>query len=125
MNLVDSCGWIEYLTDGKNADFFAFPLQDIENLIVPSVCIYEVFRKVLRERGKESALQVLALMQQGSIIELDFDLAIQSAELGLEFGLPFADSVIFASARAYNAVIWTQDKHFENIANVRYIEASK
>ena len=122
MNLVDSCGWLEYFSDGENADFFASPLLDTENLIVPSICIAEVFKKILRERGEDAAFQAVAVMHQGNIADLDSTLAIHSAKLGYEYKLPFADSVILATARQNNAVIWTQDNHFGDIKGVEYIE---
>jgi predicted nucleic acid-binding protein len=121
MNLVDSCGWLEYLTDQENAVFFASPLEDIENLLVPSICVFEVLKKVLQEKNEDFALQVIALMHQGFIAELDAELAIQSAKLSFELKLPLADSIILATAKLYNAVIWTQDKHFNGLENVRYI----
>ena len=99
MNLVDSCGWLEYFSDGETADFFASPLLDTENLIVPSICIAEVFKKIFRERGEDAAFQAVAVMHQGNIVELDSTLAIHSAKLGYEYKLPFADSVILATAK--------------------------
>lgn len=122
MNLVDSCGWLEYLADGENASFFALPLQKTEDLIVPSICIIEVFKKILQQINENFAFQSVALMQQGLVIELDTNIAILSAKLSFELKLPLADSVILATARLYNAVIWTQDSHFRNIDNVRYIK---
>jgi predicted nucleic acid-binding protein len=125
MNLVDSCGWIGYLADGENADFFAIPLQDTENLIVPSICIFEVFKKVLQDSGESSAFQVVALMYQGQVIDLDMRLAIGSAELSFELKLPLADSVILATSKLCNSIIWTQDKHFKGMKDVKYIEKGR
>lgn len=122
MNLVDSCGWLEYLADGPNADFYAGPLTDTGNLVVPSICIAEVFRKVLSLRSEVSAFEAAALMMRGHIVELDASIAIMSARLGNEYRIPLADSIILATSRSRNAVIWTQDTHFKSIASVRYIE---
>lgn len=122
MNLVDSCGWLEYLADGKNASFYAAPLQNTKKLIVPSICIHEVFKKTLREKGEDAALQVAALMHQGRIVTLDANVAIQSAKLSYEYKIPLADSVILAVAENYKAVIWTQDIHFKDIKGVKYIK---
>jgi len=119
-NVVDSSGWLEYLADGTNADFFAAAIEDFEQLVVPSLSILEVFKWVLRERGEDAALQAAALMQQGQVIELDVPLALRAAKLGLEQGLPLADSVILATAHACGAVLWTQDADFEGVEGVEY-----
>lgn len=121
MNLVDSCGWLEYLTDGPNADKFAAPLQDTENLVVPTICFYEVFKVVMRERGEEQALRVAALMQQGIIVDMNDDIAMQSAKISHDLKLPMADSIIIATARTHNATIWTQDSDFAKLPEANYI----
>lgn len=120
-NVVDSSGWLEYFADGPTADFFAPAIEAIEHLIVPSLSLLEVFRKVFRERGEGDALQVVAVMLQGKVVELDATLALSAAKLGVELRLPLADSVILATARAHDAVLWTQDTDFEGIDGVRYI----
>ena len=121
MNLVDSCGWLEYLAEGPNASFFAEPLEDVESLIVPSICILEVVKKILQQRSQAEALQVATTMQQGKVISLGADLALDAAALGLRHGLPLADAVILAIAQASDAVIWTQDSDFENLDGVKYV----
>lgn len=121
MNLVDSCGWLEYLAEGPNASFFAEPLEDVELLIVPSICILEVFKTVLNQRSQAEALQVATAMQQGKVISLGADLALDAAALGLRHKLPLADAVILATAQASDAVIWTQDSDFEGLDGVKYI----
>lgn len=121
MNLVDSCGWLEYLAEGPNASFFAEPLEEIEFLIVPSICILEVTKKILRHRSRTEALEVATAMQQGKVISLDAYLALDAATLGLRHKLPLADAVILATARASNALIWTQDSDFEGLDGVNYI----
>ena len=121
MNLVDSCGWLEYYADGPNADFYAPAVEDTENLIVPVICIYEVFRKILQQRGEAPALQAAALMHQGLVVDLSSPLALSAAKIGIGLKMPLADSIILASARAHNAVVWTQDAHFKDIKDVRYI----
>ena len=121
MNLVDSCGWLEYLAEGPNASFFAEPLEDVESLIVPSICILEVAKKILQQRSQAEALQVATTMQQGKVIPLGADIALDAAALGLRHGLPLADAVILATAQASDAVIWTQDSDFENLDGVKYV----
>ncbi len=120
MNVVDSSAWLEYLTDGPNAEYFSAPLVDTDNLIVPTVCIYEVFKAVLRQRGEDAALQTVALMKQGITINLSDDLALQAAKISLEYQIPMADSIILATARAHEAVLWTQDQDFKDMENVNY-----
>lgn len=125
MNLVDSCGWLEYFADTPNADFFSGPIEDVENLIVPSLCILEVFKTVLRQSGEDAALQTASLMEQGVVVSLDTTIALNAAKLGLEFKLPLADSIILATARAKEATIWTQDADFKGIEGVKFIAKKK
>lgn len=120
MNLVDSCGWLEFLADGPNAGFFARPLADTKELLVPTICLLEVFKRTLQQRGEEAALDVAALMQQGTVVDLDAAVALDAADLGVERNFSLADSVILATARAHGATIWTQDAHFEGLPGVRY-----
>lgn len=120
MNVVDSSGWLEYFADGTNARHFAKPIELVRDLLVPSLSIAEVFKRVLTQRGEDSALQVVAAMQQGKIVELDVPIAIMAAKLGAELRLPLADSIMLASARAHHAVLWTQDSDFKDVENVKY-----
>jgi toxin FitB len=120
MNVVDSSAWLEYLADGASADFFAAAIENTAELIVPSITVYEVFKRVLGQRGENDALQAVAAMQQGSVVDLDFDLALNAARLSVSLKLPMADSVILATAQAWNAVLWTQDEHFRGMPGVEY-----
>lgn len=121
MNVVDSCGWLEYYADGENADFFAPAIEATDELIVPSLTLFEVFKRVLQQRSEEEAHRAIALMRQSRIIELTDTLAIGAARLSLELKLPLADSVILHSAREYHAILWTQDAHFQAVEGVRYV----
>ena len=122
-NVVDSSGWIEYFADGPNADFFEAVIVDASSLVVPSISIYEVFKRLLREpNGEEAALRVVAAMQRGRVANLDAELALDAAKTSFETKLPMADSVILATARAYGATVWTQDTDFEGMAGVRYVK---
>lgn len=123
MNVVDSCGWLELLANGANAGFFATPLADATTLVVPTISIYEVFKRVLIQRGEGDALQAVALMQQGRIVDLDAGSAISAARLSSDLGLPMADAIMLFAARMHDAVFWTQDAHFDGIEGVRYIRA--
>lgn len=121
MNVVDSSAWLEYFADGPNAGEFAQPLADRSSLIVPTITIYEVFKVVCRQRGEDAALQATALMQQGRLVELSPSLAMIAARTSLECSLPMADSIILATARQYDAILWTQDEHFRTLPGVRYV----
>ena len=121
MNVVDSSGWLEYFADGSNAGFFAKPIVDTEHLIVPTISLLEVFKRVLQQRGENAALQAVAHMRQGRVVDLDADIALAAAHLGLAHKLPLADSVMLATARRYAAVLWTQDADFEGIDAVRFV----
>ncbi len=120
MNLVDSCGWLEYFADGPNVRFFAKPIEDVGNLLVPTICLLEVFKRVFQQRGEGAALQAVANMQEGQVVSLDTPTALTAARIGAESGLPLADSVILATARFHEATVWTQDAHFEGIPSVKY-----
>jgi predicted nucleic acid-binding protein len=120
MNIIDSSGWLEYFSDGPNAKHYLPPLNDISSLIVPVITIYEVFKVVLRESAENEALQAVAAMQKGKIIDLNAKLAMDASKLSLQHNLPMADSIILATARAHNCVIWTQDSDFQNIEGVNY-----
>ena len=122
MNVVDSSGWLEYLTDGANADFFAAPILDHENLIIPTICIFEVCKRVLVQFGEERALETLGSLSSGMTVALDRQLATEAALLSAELKLAMADSIILATAQGCGATLWTQDAHFKNIAGVQYIE---
>ena len=121
MNVVDSSGWLEYFADGPNADFFAAPIEASAELLVPTVSLYEVFKRVLQQRGENAALQAIALMQQGTVIELTSPLALQAARISLGERLPMADSMILATAQAHGATLWSQDSDFEHVAGVEYV----
>jgi predicted nucleic acid-binding protein len=122
MNVVDSSGWLEYFADGPNADFFAPAIQDTDQLIVPAISIYEVFKCVFQQRGEGEALQAIAVLAQGQVAELDTTLALNAAKLSVDYKLPMADSFMLATALAHDATLWTQDADFENIAGVKYIK---
>jgi predicted nucleic acid-binding protein len=120
VNVVDSSAWLEYFANGPNAAFFAAAIEDTDDLIVPTITVLEVFKRVLQQRGEGPALQAVALLQQGRIVELTSPIALAAATLGLEHKLPLADSVVFATAQAFDAVLWTQDADFEGLSDVRF-----
>jgi predicted nucleic acid-binding protein len=122
MNVVDSCGWLEYFADGPNADFFAPTIENVSELVVLSISVYEVFKRVLQQRDEGDALQAVAAMQQGLVVDLDTAIALTAAKISVELRLPMADSVMLATACAHNATFWTQDADFRDIEGIQYIE---
>ncbi len=120
MNVVDSSAWLEYFADGPNAGKFADPIQDEGQLLVPSIILFEVFKRVRMQRDSDLALEAVAQMKRGAVIDLDGDLAIEAAEMSADLGLSLADSVILATAQAEGATLWTQDAHFDGMSGVQY-----
>jgi predicted nucleic acid-binding protein len=120
MNIIDSSGWLEYFSDGPNAEHYLPPLNDAPSLLVPVITIYEVFKVVLRESSENEALLAIAAMQKGKIIGLTVNIAMEASKLSLQHNHPMADSIILATARAYGCVIWTQDSDFQHIEGVHY-----
>jgi predicted nucleic acid-binding protein len=120
MNVVDSSAWLEYFAGGPNAEYFAPAIEDIDSLIVPSLTIFEVFKRVLQQRDETAALRATAAMHQGTVVDLDSTLAINAARLSQDLKLPLADSSILATTRAQNATLWTQDADFEGMDEVEY-----
>ena len=122
MNVVDSSGWLEYFAGSTNASFFATIVKATDTLVVPTVCMYEVFKRLLIQRGEEDALQAVGIMSLGIIADFSQEIAINSAAISYEFKIAMADSIILATARANTATLWTQDVDFEGIGGVQYIE---
>jgi predicted nucleic acid-binding protein len=122
MNVVDSSGWLEYFINGKNAGFFAPVIENTDEVLVPTISLFEVFKRVLIEKNRNDALEAVAIMKDGRLIDLGDNLALVAAELSYELKLPLADSIILATARANNATLWTQDTHFKDLEDVKYIE---
>lgn len=125
MNVVDSSGWLEYFADGKNAGFFSSAIEDLPRLLVPTIELYEVFKRVLQQRGETEALLAVATMKQATVVDLDAELALAAAALARDLNLPLADSVIYATVRKFGATLWTQDSDFDGLAHVRYIATSR
>lgn len=120
MNIVDSSGWLAYFADEPNAKHFLTPLSNPDLLVVPTVTIYEVFKVILRESSENEALQAVVAMQKGAVVDLNASLAVVASKMSLEHNLPMADSIIPATAQAFEAVLWTQNSDFKRISNVKY-----
>ena len=121
MNVDDSSGWLEYFTRGKNGPLFLAVIQDTQNLLVPTVVISEVCKRVATLMGIETALDVTGVMSSGYEAALDRKIALEAAQVSVDYGLAMADSIILATARAYDAILWNQDAHFKDIEGVRYV----
>ncbi len=122
MNLVDSSGWLEYFTDGKNAEYFAPVIENTENLIVSVINLYEVYKKISVEKDENHAIQAAALMQQPKVIEITESISIFAAKLSIDHKLPMADSLIYATAKSNDAIVWTQDSYFKSLEDVKYFQ---
>jgi predicted nucleic acid-binding protein len=122
MNVVDSSGWLEYFASGTNVSFFAPVIKATDTLVVPTVCMHEVFKRLLAQRGEEGALQATGIMSLGIIADLTREIAVDAAYISSKFKIAMADSIILATAHANNATLWTQDADFESIGDVQYIE---
>ncbi|MGA0367910.1 MAG: type II toxin-antitoxin system VapC family toxin [Kiritimatiellia bacterium] len=125
MNVVDSSGWLEYFADSKDAEFFARAIEDTESLVVPVITVYEVYKRLYQQRGKEIALKAIAYMIQGLVVDTDAGVAVEAAELSAEKGIPMADSIIYTLSKNYHAVLWTQDYDLKGLPNVKYHRKTK
>lgn len=121
MNVVDSSGWLEYFADGENANFFASAIEDTKNLLVPVICLYEVYKRIALLYDVSTAQTSIGDMLNGQVIDIDSGLAMSAAQISIDLHLAMADSFILAAARAQNATLWTQDEHFKNLPEVQYL----
>jgi toxin FitB len=125
VNVVDSSGWLEFYTDGANAAFFFAPIRAADQLVVPTISIFEVYRHFLRERGENDALKAATGMRAGIVVDLDHRLATAAATFAHVHKLAMADSIIFATAREFGATLWTQDADFADMPGVKYRAKAK
>jgi predicted nucleic acid-binding protein len=124
MNLVDSSGWLEYFANSNNADFFAGAIEDTEHLIVSTINLYEVFKKILQQRDENSALHAIAMMQQAKVVDVDASISLLSAKQSIDLKLPMADRIILVTANTFSATLWTQDSDFKDIPGIKYMPKS-
>jgi toxin FitB len=123
MNLVDTSGWIEYFFGGSNASFFSGPIEAIDELVVPTVCLYEAFKKISLVADQSRALRAIAQMKQARVIDLTPDIALKASVISIQHKLPMADSLIYATAKTVDATVWTQDEHFRGLPQVNFRQA--
>lgn len=121
MYVIDSSGWIEHFTDGPNATRYRRYLRDLSKIITPTIVLYEVYKKIKRERSEEEALQAVALMQQTTIAGLDDSAALSAADISLKHTIPMADSIVYATALDFKCRVITSDMHFDGLEEVEYI----
>ncbi|MBM3514130.1 MAG: type II toxin-antitoxin system VapC family toxin [Alphaproteobacteria bacterium] len=122
MNVVDSSAWLEYFADGPNAARFADAIEQTEHLLVPTLCLFEVYKRLYQQLGESGAINGIAMMQRGRIVDVTASLALEAARNSIDFKLPLADSIVLTTARAHGAILWTQDADFERIDGVRYFK---
>lgn len=122
MNVVDTSGWVEFFFGGMNAAYFANPIEKVELLLTPTICLYEVFKKVNQVADEARALQAIAQMKQGRVVAVDETIALKAASISLKHKLPMADSFIYATVQIFAATLWTQDDHFKDLPRVNYRE---
>lgn len=125
MNLIDSSAWLEYFAGGRQANRFAAAIEAVDQLLVPTIVLVEVCRRVLQQRGDDEVLQVAALLHQGHVVPLDSGVAMAAAHLGVEHKLPLANSIILATAHRFEATVWTMDADFAGLEGVRYFPRAK
>lgn len=120
MNVVDSSAWLEYFADGPNAGEFAKPIEATRSLLVPTLSLFEVFKRIAQQRGEDEGLRAVAVMEQGKVVDLDRATALAAARISIDHGIAMADSIMFATAQRHDAVLWTQDADFEGLPRTRY-----
>jgi|SRR5665213_51757 len=121
MNVVDSSAWLEYFADGSNASIFAKPIEATRSLLVPSLALYEVFKRVSQQRDEDEALRAIAVMEQGKVLELDRATALEAARVSIQYAIAMAGSIMFATAQRHRATLWTQDSDFDGLPGTKYI----
>ncbi len=121
MNVVDSSAWLEYFADGPNAGEFAKPIETTRSLIVPTLSLFEVFKRIAQQRGDDEALRSVAVMEQGKVVDLDRATALAAARLSIDHSIAMADSIMLATAQRSGAILWTQDVDFEGLPGVRFL----
>lgn len=120
VNVVDASGWLEYFTDGPDAAFFAQTLQEVEELVVPTITILDVFRHVYRHGDEGDALQAAAAMQQGKVVDLDTTAVLSAGRLSVRHDLSPSAGVVLAAARQHEGRVWTLEDELRSVEGVQY-----
>lgn len=122
-NVIDSSVWIELVAKGGLPEEVLTQIEDPAELVVPTVVVLEVGKWLRRHAEVLQMARVLGWMKKGLVVDLSMQLAIAAARAGVEHRLPLADSIIYATARAHEAALWTMDRHFEGLEGVRMVVA--
>jgi len=124
LKVIDSYGWIEYFSDGPLAKKYASYIEDANenDAVTPTVVVYEVYKRLKKERGEQIALEAYAQITRTRIVELDEQSALKAADMSLERGLAMADAIVYSTARAYSAQLITSDKDLKDLPGIRFIE---
>lgn len=122
MKLIDTCGWIEWLIDGKLANSFAPHFKHIEELVIPTIIQYELYKWISREKNKAIALEIIGITERGCVVPLDSNISLYAAELSKEYNLAMADAIVYATSLRYNALLITSDKHFYSLPQIKFFE---
>ena len=125
MNIADSSCWLEYLMGTEIGATVAPVIENPAELIVPTITLYEVYKKLLAEKSEEYALNVISYMQTGKVIELNSGLSLSAAQISRKHKLPMADSIIYATSLHYSAVLFSCDRHFKDIPGIQYFPKTK
>jgi toxin FitB len=118
--VLDTSCWLEVFDGSERAALYHKQAANIEQLIVPVITIYEVFKLLKRSVSYDAALRAATYLQRGLVVDIDAGLAMEAASNGL----PLADSLIYATAQLHSAVLWTQDAHFEGLPGVKFFSKS-
>lgn len=121
MFLIDSSGWIEFLTDGPLASDYSKYLEDTSKIKTPTIVLYEVYKKIKREKTEEEALLAISLLNSTAVIQLSESIALFAADLSLQYSLPMADAVVYATALEEGCKVVTSDSHFKGLDKVVFI----
>ncbi len=121
MILVDSSGWIEYFTDGEKSGKFYFYLKDLKKVITPTIVLYEVYKKIKKELSEQQALEASAQMVKTQLIPLTEEIALQAADVSLEYSLPMADAIVYTTALIHQCKVITLDHDFFKLPRVEII----
>jgi len=124
LRVIDSYGWIEYFTDGPLAKKYASFIEDADNdnTTIPAVVVYEVYKRLKRERGEQVALEAYAQLTRTKIIPLDQETALNAADTSLATGLAMADAIVYSTAKAHSAELITSNSHLKDLEGVKFIE---
>lgn len=122
MHIVDSCGWLEWFSNGRLAEAYGPYLKDVTQLLVPVVVFYEVYKILKREVGEERAIRAVSYMKRPAVIPVEDTLGLKAADMALQHHLAMADALVYAASAMYDAPLYTSDADFKGLPLVHYID---